>query len=174
MILFLLSNFLMLLMLVSFVWEFLAWREVFTGHIALDSLRLLTGIVDKMKLIKIFGSHDQDMVFSASFWQIVKARPWIRWIFVNKVIELFLFTLLWRLTWRGAGQGWRDFLIVIAYYLFAYLLYRAQVKKVHYQLVHEKLKKYGPKLETGFRFDHLGSNKNNADKASSKQDEREI
>ncbi len=161
MILFLLSNILMLLMAFSFIWEGLAWKEVFGRRVSLDSLRLVTGILDKMTLIQIFGSPDNRLVFFVSYWQILKVRPFVRWIFGNKLIEFFLFIVLWQMTWNGAEYGWPGFGLVIGYYLVGYLIYASKAKKVHYQFVHEKLKRYGPKSETGFSFDHLGSGTEN-------------
>ncbi len=156
MIFFLVSNLLMLLMVFSFIWEGLVWQEVYSGQVALDSLRLVTGIIDKMKLIKLFGSHDQDMTFKASWWQVLKVRPITRWIFGNKIIELFLFYILWQGAWNGGGYGWPGFGLVFGYYVIAYFIYAINARKVGYQFTHEKLKKFGSQSETGFHFDHLG------------------
>ena len=93
-----------------------AIRALFSEKVHAIPLRELTGIHRRADLVKQFGEHDEDNLFTVKLIGLLSGRRWWRWLFGNVLLEAVLIYLLIGTVFGNHQIGGIVLAIAIPYY----------------------------------------------------------
>ena len=106
----------------------LSWRAVRSGRVHIDTIRDLTGLVDREQINRRFGSPDEQLSYKVTPNRVKKARTPFAFLLSSEAIDSFIIAALALALYEGSTVlGWSILAaaasyIVLGYALAAYLI----------------------------------------------------
>ncbi len=106
----------------------LSWRAVRGGRVHIDTIRDLTGLVDREQINRQFGPPDEQLSYRVTPERIKKARTPFAFLLSSEAVDSFVIAALALALYEGGtALGWSilaaaAFYIVLGYILAAYLI----------------------------------------------------
>ncbi len=117
----------------------LSWRAVRGGRVHIDTIRDLTGLVDREEINRRFGAPDAQLSYEVTPNRIKRARTTFAFLLSSEVINGFIIAALGLALYEGSTPlGW-SILAAAAFYIISGYILAAWLIAAHIEQLEEEI-----------------------------------